>query len=88
MLLTYGVDINKKKEYLSNITLSEFDPKFTILSPESDIEIIDKEGNIFKTDKATYDKTKEIIQTFENSEFAIDIDSRLEILFLKRENYS
>ena len=39
----FRIDVNKKKEYLSNITLSEFDPKFTILSPEPDMEIIDED---------------------------------------------
>ena len=33
--------------------------------------MIDIEGNIFKTDKATYDKKKEIIITYENSEWTL-----------------
>ena len=35
---------------------------------EGNVKIIDEEGNVIKTDKATYDKKNEIILTYKNTE--------------------
>ena len=37
----FRINVNKKKEYLSNLTISEFDPTYAILSPDPDTEVVD-----------------------------------------------
>ena len=44
----FRININKKRQYLSDMTISDFDPTFTILSPEPNSEVIDKDVMIYE----------------------------------------
>ena len=58
----FSVEINKKKKINNAKLLSEFNPKYTILSPEPDSEIIDEDMFIsisyFEMDNIDPEKTK------------------------------
>tara|TARA_B100002051_G_C16736733_1_gene641686 strand:- start:67 stop:3204 length:3138 start_codon:yes stop_codon:yes gene_type:complete len=69
----FSVEINKKKKINNSKLLSEFNPKYTILSPDIDSEIIDDDMFIsisyFEMDNIDPEKTKIFLNNEDISEF-------------------
>ena len=69
----FSVEINKKKKINNTKLLSEFNPKYTILSPEPESEIIDEDmfvsASYFEMDNIDSEKTKIFLNDEDVSEF-------------------
>ena len=62
--------ILRENAYTANKITYEKSKEF--LLAEGEVKIVDKDGNILKTDKATYDKINEKIVTYNNTRSKVE----------------